>query len=306
MNKKALTGILAGMAIIMSTGGCGRAEGVQEEAITYDAWLDGCWESKDLLVFCNSPVSLSMETAVSLIGKKYDFSMPREGEAVGGAVPIRDINTQYFFFVEFPYTLAELGLEGSYYPIVHIDKEGFDGGQPCLIIKDRNEYLLTENCAGVYIIQRTEPTDEVKQNVYERDLTFEENVRKRMEIQGIKYDYYYRGVWKGNWMIQEVVSTDDMQEAQKHIGETVSYITAVDYWDIQFIDSAQDRIFYNMPMTGELGLEGSFYLLVLDSDHEYPVIIVKSEHEIFLVTGNTVYRATQEGTYLNETLLQGG
>lgn len=35
-------------------------------------------------------------------------------------------------------------LEGSYYPIVHIDKEGFDGDHPCLIIKDRNEYLLAE------------------------------------------------------------------------------------------------------------------------------------------------------------------
>lgn len=40
MNKKALTGILAGIVIIMSAGGCGRAEGVQEESITYDAWLD--------------------------------------------------------------------------------------------------------------------------------------------------------------------------------------------------------------------------------------------------------------------------
>lgn len=307
MKMKVMAGTFSTLIMIVcfTVGGCGGAESLQEEKITYEAWLDGCWESTEVVAYCRNRVSLGKEAADSLIGTKYDFSTSWEGNVVGGAVPIRDVDTQQFFFVEFPYTLAELGVGGSYYLIVHIDKEGLDGNHPCIIIKDRNEFLLTENCTGVYNIQRVESTGEMRQNMYEKELTFEENIRKRMEIQGIKYEPYYRDAWGGSWVIQEVVSTDDMREARKHIGEVVTYTEKVDYLDIQFITSEQDRIFYDMPTTGELGLEGDFYLLVLDSDHEYPAAILKSEHEIFFICGNTVYRAIQEQTYLDEIFLQG-
>ena len=60
-----------------------------------------------------------------------------------------------------------------------------------------------------------------------------------------------------------------------------------------------------MPTTGELGLEGAYYLLIWGEDNKYPAAVVASEHEMFLIQGNTVFRAVQEEEYFNESLLQG-
>lgn len=60
-----------------------------------------------------------------------------------------------------------------------------------------------------------------------------------------------------------------------------------------------------MPTTGELGLQGAYYLLIWDEDQDYPAAIVASEHEMFLVQGNTLFRAVQEEEYLDDALLQG-
>ncbi len=60
-----------------------------------------------------------------------------------------------------------------------------------------------------------------------------------------------------------------------------------------------------MPTTGELGLEGAYYLLIWDEDSDYPAAIVASEHEMFLIQGNTMFRAVQEEEYLDDGILQG-
>lgn len=126
-----------------------------------------------------------------------------------------------------------------------------------------------------------------------------------MELQGIDYHSYYSDVWRGNWIIEEIVYTDDKEEAKKHLGEEVSYLRSVDSFDIEFLNSEQDRIFYGLPNAGELGLDGEFYIIAWDADHEYPAMIVKSEHEMYLIKGNTVYKAVQEEAYLSDTLLIG-
>lgn len=107
MNRRVLRSVPVVTAIIMLIGGCEGAKSLPEEKITYEAWLDGCWESTEVVAYCRNRVSLGKEAADSLIGTKYDFSIPWEGNVVGRAVPIRDVNNQQFFFVEFPYTLAE-------------------------------------------------------------------------------------------------------------------------------------------------------------------------------------------------------
>ncbi|MDE6517293.1 MAG: hypothetical protein K2L18_05540 [Acetatifactor sp.] len=97
-----------------------------------------------------------------------------------------------------------------------------------------------------------------------------------------------------------------MAEAQTRLGETVFYRNSeVDYFDINFVESSEDRVFYHLPTTGELGLDGAYYLLIWDEDNDYPTAIVASEHEMFLIQENTMFRAVQEEEYLAGAALQG-
>lgn len=284
--------------------GCTSSTASKEEPIYYPDWFSGEWESMEVLGYYYYHLRESEETADSLVGKIYDCPKTWQEMSIGGVIPIRDMNMQPFFFEGFPYSPCELGLSGNYYTIIQRDKNDYSG-DPCFIVRNRDEMLVTESRTGIYTIKRKDSGSELQVNAYDFDLTFEDNIRSRMALQGIKYDSYYRGVWEGNWIIKEVIFSDHRKEAKKHIGEEVSYITAIDSFDLQFIDSNQDRIFYGMPTTGELELTGPYYVLIWDEDHEYPAAIVKSEHEIFLIKGNSIYRAVQEETYLSDTLLQG-
>ncbi len=54
----------------------------------------------------------------------------------------------------------------------------------------------------------------------------------------------------------------------------------------------------------ELELDGAYYIIIWDEDHEYPAAIVKSEHEMYLIKGDSVFRAVQEAEYMDDILLQ--
>ncbi|MBO5166867.1 MAG: hypothetical protein J6B90_09765 [Lachnospiraceae bacterium] len=281
---------------------CGQGK-VEETPITYSPWLNGVWESVSVAGYCYYPLRQSEEVADVLVGKTYDFKVMNQGTVEGGVLPIRDAETQYFFWSEFPYCLSELGLEENYYAILHF--ESSDGmNHPCIFVKNRNEMLLTEAQTGVFNICRNE--ENIEQVIYTYDSTqsFEDNIRIRMRQQGITYESYYNGVWEGHWVIEEVIYGEDKEVAEGHIGEVVEYIEDIDSFDLQFIEGAEDRVFYGLPTVEELGLAGDYYVIIWDEDHEYPAAIVKSEHEMFLVRGNGVFRAVQEEEYLDDILLQ--
>lgn len=284
--------------------GCKEEHKSTESPIVYTSFLQGKWQSTEVVAYCSSPLMSGTGIADNLIGKVYDFSMPREIKEDGGVVPIRNVETQGFFFEEFPYYLVDLELSGNYYPIIHLPQDEY-AQHPCLIVKNEEEMLVTENNTAIYRIEKVELSEELQENAYDESQTFEQNIAIRMELQGIEYHSYYRGVWCGNWVIKDLIYADDMIEAEEHIGKVVSYVDNVDSFDIEFISSKQDRIFYGMPTTGELGLNGEFYVIVWDEDHEYPAAIVKSEHEMFLIRDNMIFRAVQEENYLDDVLLRG-
>lgn len=186
-----------------------------------------------------------------------------------------------------------------------IEEEEWGGTNTCFVIKDIDNWLIWKKNCGIYQLRRTRNILEQVQT-YDANMSFEDNIRRHMEEQGIRSHGYFNNVWGGNWTIEEVIYTEDIAEAQTHLGKTVFYHNSeIDYFDIQFIVSGDDRIFYHMPTTGELGLEGAYYLLIWDEDHDYPAAIVASEHEMFLVQGNTLFRAVQEEEYLDDAVLQG-
>lgn len=76
-------------------------------------------------------------------------------------------------------------------------------------------------------------------------------------------------------------------------------------YNINFIESDEDKVFYHMPTTSDLGVEGEYYLMIWDEDNIYTAEIGINEHEMLLIKENTVFRAVQEVEYLDETLLQG-
>ena len=136
---------------------CGCSE-EKETPITYSPWLNGEWKSVSVAGYCYYPLSLGEDVADGLVGRTYDFTAMQEEGVVGGALPIRDTTTQYFFWPQFPYCLEELGLEGSYYVILHFENEN-SSEHPCIYVKSRNEMLLTEAQTGVYNIQRIAGSD---------------------------------------------------------------------------------------------------------------------------------------------------
>lgn len=274
-----------------------------EEPIYYSSWLNGRWQSVEVMVYgsawnniCESP-----KEADGLVGTIYDFTGISGQNTTGGVVPIRNIEEQVFF--RGTGRLSNLELSGNYYTMFEIDP----CIDTCFIIKNREEWLVWEGGSGehgvygVYRLQKIEDTA-AQEHAYDENLSFEDNIRIRMEEQGIQRHPYYNNVWGGCWTIEEVVFAECRAEAEMHLGETVWYYDryhdGVEYFDINFIESDEDRIFYHMPTTGELGLEGGYYLLIWDEDNEYPAAVVSSEHEIFLIKGNTVFRAVQEEEYV--------
>ncbi|MDE6433992.1 MAG: hypothetical protein K2L07_07150 [Lachnospiraceae bacterium] len=301
MNRRTVLSMVVILNIILT--GCGELYSDVEEPINYISWLEGEWQIKNVMTWGGAPVNEGWDIVKSYVGIRYDFTKPLGGELSGGVVPIRDIELQPFFHGEG--YLFELGLTGNYYTMFWIDTEEWEGTNTCFVIKNKDEWLVWKNCDGVYRLQRMDSAKE-QVHVYDAKVSFEENIRMRMQEQGIRSHGYFSNVWGGNWTIKEVIYTEDMSEAQTHLGETVFYHNSgVDYFDINFIASSEDRVFYRMPTTGELGLEGTYYLLIWDEDSDYPAAIVASEHEIFLIQGNTMFRAVQEEEYLDEAALQG-
>ena len=280
--------------------GC-RQENVQAAPITYSPWLNGIWQSVSVSGYCYYPLRMSEEVADSLVGKTYDFIAMQQEVVEGGVLPIRDAQTQYFFWPEFPYVLEELGLEGNYYTIIHF---GDYANRSYVFVRNRNVMLITEAQTGIFNIQRIEEADEQVIRTYDSTQSFEENIETRMELQGITYESYYKGAWEGKWIIEEVIYASDMGAAEEHIGDCVEYIEEIDSFDLQFIETGEDRVFYGLPTVKELGVVGDYYVIIWDEDHEYPAAILKSEHEMFIIKEDIVFKAVQEETYLDDTLLQ--
>lgn len=302
MNKEKITSTIFVLTLLL--GGCGKAsshieETPQEEPIYYSPLLNGEWQSVEVMVYSSlwHRIHESPETTDSLLGKIYDFTEILNQNPAGGSVPIRNIEEQIFFHGDG--YLSDLELEGNYYTMFGIDI----GKNTCFIIKDEKELLVWERGYGVYRLQKIGDTVGQEQ-VYDEKLSFEDNIRIRMEEQGISCNSYYNNVWSGNWTIEEVIFAENESEAKSHLGETTFYQN-IDYFDINFIESDEDKVFYHMPTTGDLGLEGEYYLMIWDEDNTYPAAIVVSEHQMFLLKENTVFRAVQEEEYLDETLLQG-
>lgn len=301
MNGKAVLSITLISLLMLS--GCGKNDA--EGPINYISWLEGEWQIEDVVTWGETPVSVGWDIVQGYVGTKYDFLEPLSEEPSGGVVPIRDMEYQPFFHGEG--YLYELGVTGNYYAMFWIDAEEWGGTNTCFVIKDKDDWLAWKGNYGIYQLRRTRNAME-QVHTYDANLSFEQNIKIRMEEQGIRSHWYYHNVWSGNWTIEEVVYTEDMAEAQTHIGEIASYhnyYDDVNYFDLNFIESGEDRVFYHMPTTDELGLYGVYYLLLWDEDNEYPAAIVKSEHEMFLIQGNTLFRAVQEEEYFDDALLQG-
>lgn len=283
---------------------CGKAssridEMSAEEPIYYSSILNGEWQSVEVMSYSSlwHRIHESPETTDSLLGKIYDFTEILNQNPAGGSVPIRNIEEQIFFHGDG--YLSDLELGGNYYTMFGTDT----GKNTCFIIKDEKECLVWERGYGVYRLQKMGDITGQEQ-VYDEKLSFEDNIRIRMEEQGIKCDSYYNNVWSGNWTIEEVIFAENESEAKLHLGETIFYHD-IDYFDINIIEADEDKVFYHMPTTGDLGLDGEYYLMIWDEDNTYTAAIVKSEHEMFLIKENTVFRAVQEVEYLDETLLYG-
>lgn len=276
----------------------------EKSPIVYSPWLDGVWQSIDVK-YASSPFSKGHEIADSLVGKTYDFSIPWKTEVIGGSVPIRD-DKQLFFWIDYPYYLSELGIEGDYYTIVRFSEKSslFFDEHPCCIIKNKNEILITELCTGVYTAVRVDH-EEVRENVYDPMVTFEENIKNRIELQGINHMYYYGMLGVGHWVIEEVIYAENFKEAEKHLGKIVEY-SLIDKFDLEFFDSPQSKIFYDMPSVEELGISGEYYLITWVENNEYPAAIVKSEQELFFIKGNLVLRASRIEDGSEWTILYAG
>lgn len=300
--KRKMVYVCLSSMLLLSACGEQSKDVFRAEAIYYSSWLEGEWQTAEVMTYSIlwRRIHESCEVVDSYIGEIYDLTGLLSEEVSGGVVPIRDRETQKFFHGEG--YLSDLELSGNYYAMFWIDTEEWDG-TTCFVIKDKKEWLVWKDCYGVYRLQRT-GSDGEQMHVYDANLSFEDNIKKRMDEQGIRRHIYFNNVWEGYWTIEEVVCSEDEAEAQMHLGEMVNYNGAV-YFDINFIESGEDRIFYHMPTTGELGLDGAYYLLIWDEDNEYPAAIVASEHEIFLIRGNTLFRAVQEEEYLEDCILQG-
>lgn len=273
----------------------------EKSPLFYSPWLDGVWQSIDVK-YAFGPCTESSETADRLVGKMYDFSTLRKSEVVGGSVPVRE-DEQWFFWIDYPYYLWELGLEGNYYTIVRLSEDEF----PCCVIKSKDEMLIAEVKTGIYTAVRVDH-EERRENAYDPTVTFEENIEKRIELQGIdrkSYYGYYGLVGKGHWTIEEVVYAENYKEAEKHLGKIVEY-NLIDKFDLGFFDSPQSRIFYDMPTVEELGISGQYYLITWVENSEYPVAIVKSEQELFFIKGNSVLRASRIEDGSEWTILYAG
>lgn len=299
MNGKVVLSITLISLLMLS--GCGKK--VVDEPISYVSWLEGEWQIEKVITWGGTPVSVGWDIVQSYMGTNYDFSELSDEKYSGGVVPIRDMELQPFFHGEG--YLYELGVTGYYYAMFWIEEEEWDGTNTCFVIEDKNNWMVWKKNCGIYQLRRTRNILE-QVHTYDANMSFEENIRMRMEEQGIRSHGYFSNVWAGNWTLEEVIYTEDMAEAQTHLGETVFYHNSgVDYFDINFIESDDDRIFYHMPTTGELGLQGAYYLLIWDENQDYSAAIVASEHEMFLVQGNTLFRAVQEEEYLDDAILQG-
>lgn len=270
----------------------------EKSPLFYSPWLDGVWQSIDVK-YAGGPWTKSSEIADSLVGKMYDFSGLRKPEVVGGSVPVRD-DEQCFFWIDYPYYLWELGIEGNYYTIVCLSEDEF----PCCVIKSKNEMLIAELKTGIYTAVRVDHEERLE-NAYDPTVTFEENIGKRIELQGIDREYYYGLVGEGHWIIEEVIYAENYKEAEKHLGKIVEY-ELIDKFDLEFFDSPQSRIFYDMPAVEELGISGKYYLITWVENSDYPAAIVKSEQELFFIKGNSVLRASRIEDGSEWTILYAG
>lgn len=104
--------------------------------------------------------------------------------------------------------------------------------------------------------------------------------------------------------LQEVIYAEDIKAAEEHVGECVEYKNHIDSFDLEFIETGADRVFYGLPTVEEFGFDGAYYIIIWDEDYEYPAAIVKSEHEMYLIKGDSVFKAVQEVEYMDDTLLQ--
>lgn len=152
--------LLSSMLVLCTIlSGCGKKQELEEPPIFYSSCMQGEWQSTEIVVYSSSPLANSTETADNLVGKVYDLASPREVKENGGVVPIRDVETQAFFFLDFPYYLVDLQLLGNYYPIIHFAQEEY-AQHPCLIVKSKEEMLVSENNTAIYRLQRIDSSVE--------------------------------------------------------------------------------------------------------------------------------------------------
>ena len=93
-------------------------------------------------------------------------------------------------------------------------------------------------------------------------------------------------------------------KVEKKLGETV-FMDNADYFDINYIDFNDDKVFYNMPTVEELGLKQPYYVLVWSNNAKYHAAIPISEHEMYLIVDNNIFHAIQKEEYLSEYCLEG-
>ena len=165
------------------------------------------------------------------------------------------------------------------------------------------ELLAYKRQYGIYKMEELE-SDIAELHVYDIDKTFEANIEKRMQEQGIQCHTYYNNVWCGNWVIDKVVYAEKKDKVEKKLGETV-FMDNADYFDINYIDFNDDKVFYNMPTVEELGLKQPYYVLVWSNNAKYHAAIPISEHEMYLIVDNNIFHAIQKEEYLSEYCLEG-
>ena len=278
-------------------------ENVQEPQLLscYESLSSGKYKITDILVYSSlwERIHENSQVAEEIVGDICYFTGEKDENIIGGVIPIRDEEKQKFYYGTG--YLVDLEVKGNYYPIFSFET-GAGVSDTCFIINSYGDLLAYKRQYGIYKIELE--NDIAKLHVYDIDKTFEANIEKRMQEQGIQCNTYYNNVWCGNWVIDEVVYAEKKDEAEKKLGETV-FMNNADYFDINFIDSNDDKVFYHMPTVEELGLEQPYYVLVWSSNSEYHAAIPISEHEMYLIADNNIFHAIQQEEYLSEYCLEG-
>lgn len=305
MNKKIIVLII----VIFFLCGCGlltftptQENSEADDLIYYKSLSFGKYKISDILVYSSlwERIHENAQVADEIVGDICYFTGDKDENIIGGVIPIRDEEKQKFYYGTG--YLADLEVKGNYYPIFSFET-GDEVSDTCFIINSYGELLAYKRQYGIYKMEELE-SDIAELHVYDIDKTFEANIEKRMQEQGIQCHTYYNNVWCGNWVIDKVVYAEKKDKVEKKLGETV-FMDNADYFDINYIDFNDDKVFYNMPTVEELGLKQPYYVLIWSNNAKYHAAIPISEHEMYLIVDNNIFHAIQKEEYLSEYCLEG-